>query len=211
MAPLRVLFLLICLLLISPLQSQEARCDCEPSLRHLCRCGVLIEQELAEVQLAYLNRLLLAEYGSLLDESPVTSVALATDREMLLEGESAQGYFDNGEIILNNTLRRDKALMVLAHELGHAWQYEIQEDPDEVDEFLAEGFAEWVAFYLMKRAGLTEHCYALKTNPDPIYGEGLRWFLNMEQEFGREAVMKIVTTWQSKNGNRQSREIQNSL
>lgn len=195
---------LFVLLLLSTLpgSSQEAHCDCDPSLRHLCRCGVLIEQDLAETQLAYLNRLLLAEFSDYLSESPVTSVRLAPAHEMVLKGEAAQGYFDNGELVLNNTLRRDQALMVLAHELGHAWHFSVQPVPDDISDFLAEGFAEWVSFHLMKRAGLTEFCYRLKTNPDPLYGNACRWYLKVEEQYGTQAVVDIMAGWLDRDGHR---------
>jgi hypothetical protein len=154
----------------------------------------------AEIQLAYLNRLLVSEFTVFLEQSPVSTVRLAPANQMLLKGEAAQGFFDNGEIVLNNTLRRDQALMVLAHELGHAWHFSVQPDPDKVSDFLAEGFAEWVSFHLMRRAGLTEFCYKLKHNPDPLYGEAFRWYYSVEQQFGVKAVVDIMREWVHQDG-----------
>ena len=191
--------LAILLLLLAQTQAQE-QCDCDPSLLHFCRCGVLIEQNIADIQIGYLNRLMMAEFNDYLYKSPVTTVRVAPAYEMVLEGEATQGYFDNGEIVLNNTLTRDQALMVLAHELGHAWQYVAQPDPDEVSRFLAEGFSEWVSYHLMKRAGLTEYCHKAKTNPDPLYGGGFRWYLNIEEQYGPDAVVKIMRTWLNQDG-----------
>ena len=186
--------------------AQLAKCDCDPSLRHLCRCGVLIEQDVAEIQLAYLNRLLLAEFRGSIEESPVSTVRLAPAHKMVLEGESAQAYFDNGEIVVNDTLKRDQALMVLAHELGHAWHFSAQPDPDAISEFLVEGFAEWVSFHLMRRAGLTEFCHHLKTNPDPLYGDACRWYLDIEKEFGEQAVLDIMLYWLDEDGKKRERQ-----
>lgn len=190
--------LLFCLSLSS--QAQEARCDCDSSLRHLCRCGVLIEQDIADLQLNYLNRLLMAEFDDYLYRSPATTVRLAPAHEMRVGGEATQGYFDNSEIVLNDTLTRDQALMVLAHELGHAWEYVAQPDPDAISDFLAEGFAEWVSYHLMKRAGLTEYCYRLKNNPDPLYGAACRWYIAIEEQYGTDAVVKIMRTWLHQDG-----------
>ena len=127
--------LAILLLLLVKAQAQEVHCDCDPSLLHFCRCGVLIEQDIADIQIGYLNRLIMAEFNDYLYKSPVTTVRVAPAHEMVLEGEATQGYFDNGEIVLNDTLTRDQALMVLAHELGHAWQFVAQPDPDEISNF----------------------------------------------------------------------------
>lgn len=195
---------LLLFLLSTAALGQQARCDCEPALRHLCRCGVLIEQDVAEIQLAYLNRLMLAEFREFLKESPVTTIRLAPAHKMVLKGESAQGYYDSDEqeMVINNSLQRDQALMVMAHELGHAWQFEVQPDPDAISDFLAEGFAEWVSYHLIKRTGLVEFCSKIKTNPDPIYGNGFRWFFQVEEKFGPEAVINIMKTWTDLEGGR---------
>lgn len=197
---LRALFFCLLLSLNQTVRAQTADCDCSPSLRHLCRCGVLIEQDVAELQLSYLNRLLKAEFSDYLKDSPVTAVKLAPAERMILRGEAAQGYFDNGKIVLNNSLRRDQALMVLAHELGHAWHFSEQPDPDEISDFLAEGFAEWVSYSLMRRAGLTEFCFNLKNNSDPLYGKACRWFLELENNHGRPALINIMRNWLNEDG-----------
>jgi IrrE N-terminal-like domain len=196
--------LVVCLILARPSRGQVAHCDCQPALRHLCRCGVLIEQDLAERQLDYLNRLMLAEFRDELSESPVLTVRLEPAHKMVLKGEDAQGYFDNGKIVLNDTLRRDQALMVLAHELGHAWHFSTQPEPDAISDFLAEGFAEWVSYHLMKRAGLTEFCHNLRVNPDPLYGNACRWYLGVEEEFGKQAVLNIMADWLHQDGKKRS-------
>jgi hypothetical protein len=193
-----LLFFLLSLTLVAP--AQEARCDCDPALRHFCRCGILIEQDMADLQLNYLNRLLMAEFNDYLYRSPATTVRLAPAEEMVLGGEATQGYFDNTEIVINNSLTRDQALMVLAHELGHAWQFVAQPDPDAISSFLAEGFAEWVSYHMMKRAGLTEYCHRLKTNKDPLYGDSFRWYHQIEEQYGTDAVVKIMRTWLHQDG-----------
>lgn len=180
--------------------AQEPHCDCPPGMRHLCRCGVLIDLDVADIQLAYLKRLLKAEFGDQVKESPVTSIRLAPPEEMVLKGEAAQGYYDNGALVLNDTLRRDQALMVIAHELGHAWQFSEQPNPNAISDFMAEGFADWVSFHLMKRAGMTEFCYNLRHNPDPLYGAACRWYLSVEEKYGSDAVLDIMRTWVDKTG-----------
>lgn len=152
------------------------------------------------MQLAYLNRLLRAEFADFLQESPISSVKLVPASQMVLQGEAAQGYFENGEIVLNDSLRRDQALMVLAHELGHAWHFSERSDADNISNFIVEGFAEWVSFHLCRRAGLTELSYNLKHNRDPLYGNACRWYLELEDRYGRPAVLKIMRTWLDEDG-----------
>lgn len=203
-----VLLLLTGLLCISSSTSAQV-CDCRKGMEHLCRCNVLIDNKVANQQLAYLNRLLEAEFREFLDQSPVTEVRVGKKSEMRLKGEAAQGYINTqptyGEgmhIVLNPGLRRDEALMVLAHELGHAWQFGSRSDADKVDDFMAEGFAEWVAFHLTKRAGLTEFSYRIKNNPDPLYGAGFRWYFDLETKHGVGSVISVMLNWVDRSGHR---------
>jgi hypothetical protein len=200
--------LLATLWLAAPALAQQ--CDCPRGMEHLCRCNVLIDDRVARQQLAYLELLLLAEFREFLDESPVAAVRLGKPGEMVLKGEAAQGFIDTESIesetglliVVNPTLRRDEALMVLAHELGHAWQFSSRPDVETIEDFLAEGFAEWVSFHLMRRAGLTEFSYRIKTSRDPLYGKSVRWFLDLEEQHGMGAVVSVMLNWVDREGHR---------
>lgn len=200
--------LLICLALIfTPTAALALDCDCPKGMEHLCRCNVLIDEKVAKQQLSYLNRLLEAEFSEYLEKSPVAQVRVGKSHEMVLKGEAAQGYIDTRPrgvegmlIVLNPGLRRDEALMVLAHELGHAWQFAHRPDLDLIEDFMAEGFAEWVAYHLTRRAGLTEFSYRIKTNPDPLYGAGFRWHLELEREHGVSGVISVMLSWRDRQG-----------
>jgi hypothetical protein len=183
------------------------RCDCPKGMEHLCRCNVLIDGKVVQQQFAYLDRLLLAEFTEFLEASPVAAVRIGKREEMVLKGEAAQGFIDTEgiegvEIVINPTLRRDEALMVLAHELGHAWQFASRPDVETIDNFLAEGFAEWVAYHLTRRAGLTEFSYRIKTNTDPLYGKAFRWYLQLEEQHGVGAVLSVMLNWIDLEGHR---------
>lgn len=185
-------------------------CDCLPGLEHLCRCNVLIDTKVALQQQAYLDRLLLAEFSEYLERSPVAAVRLGRPQEMRLRGEPVQGFIDTESresptgllIVLHPGLRRDEALMVLAHELGHAWQFSSRPDVEEIEDFLAEGFAEWVAYHLTRRAGLTEFSYRIKANRDSLYGQGFQWFWELEQQYGVGAVISVMLNWVDRQGRR---------
>lgn len=192
----RLLKLLLLLVLSSTASlAQTATCDCQAGLEHLCRCGVWIDSKTAEQQFVYLNRLLKSEFQGLLTTSPVSTVRIGKLSEMSLNGEAAQGFIDQGQIVISPNLKRDESLMVLAHEIGHAWQFSCRQDVDKIDDFLVEGFAEWVAFHLLRRAGLTEFSHRIKTNPDPLYGQAFRWYRKLELDHGREAVLAIMLNW----------------
>lgn len=203
------LTLLLCVLLQLSCLALAQRCDCPKGMEHLCRCNVLIDNKVANQQLAYLNRLLEAEFTEFLEQSPVAEVRVGKKSEMVLKGEAAQGYIDTAprdgqgmRILLSPGLRRDEALMVLAHELGHAWQFGSRSDAEEIEDFMAEGFAEWVAFHLTRRAGLTEFSYRIKINPDPLYGAGFRWYLALEERHGVGAVISVMLNWLDREGTR---------
>lgn len=206
----RLLLSLLLAWLAASLPALAQHCDCPPGMEHLCRCNVLIDTKVARQQQAYLDRLLLAEFEEFLDHSPVAAVRVGKRDEMVLKGEAAQGYIDTESletesglmIVLNPSLRRDEALMVLAHELGHAWQFSSRPDVEEIEDFLAEGFAEWVAFHLTRRAGLTEFSYKIKTNPDRLYGEAFRWFLDIEERYGVGSVLSVMLNWIDREGHR---------
>ena len=78
----RLALLILLTVALTPARAQVAHCDCEPALVHLCRCGVLVDQRVADIQLAYLSRLLVSEFRPYLEESPVAGVRIARSSEM---------------------------------------------------------------------------------------------------------------------------------
>ncbi|MFN8609243.1 MAG: hypothetical protein U0931_17025 [Vulcanimicrobiota bacterium] len=124
------------------------------------------------------------------------------DQLLQFGGDGVQGVYDEGQISLSSSLTRRLAVAVLAHEYGHAWQDENHPGYDRVDNSLREGFAEWVALQALKRFGYGSGGDLLRSNRDPVYGGGLRWFLQVEEHFGREAVFEQATTWLDVNGGR---------
>jgi hypothetical protein len=92
-------------------------------------------------------------------------------------------------IYVERGLPRGLLLGTLAHELGHAWQAE--RTPSLRDPLLCEGFAEWVAHHVLIASGLRPMA-ARATRRDDVYGRGLRHFLALEQQSGREAVLTLA-------------------
>lgn len=117
-------------------------------------------------------------------------------------GDGVQGLYEDGVITVSSMLYRREAIVVLSHEYGHAWQSAYHPKFDEVDGALREGWAEWVALQVLKRFGEGVGGDALRSNRDPVYGGGLRWFLQVEKNFGLEAVFEQATTWMDTNGTR---------
>ncbi len=187
------------LLLTAPGQA----CDCPPRLLHLCRCKVLIETPLAQKQFDYLQWALTRRFGQRLAlKTPVTVEAIHPEELTTLGGEPLQGLYDNGKIWISNGLLREQAMVVLAHEYGHAWHFENHPDPDAIVPILAEGFAEWLAYHGLARVGFSDACDRIRKSPDPIYGGGFRYFQELEEIYGVEAVFNLATSWIDLDGNR---------
>lgn len=106
-----------------------------------------------------------------------------------LGGEPLLGLYEEGVIYLSQDLRRREALGVMAHEYGHAWQYQRRQDVDRVENLLFEGFAEWVAFHVLAQVGDTQGTEEILHDPS-IYGQGARWWLKLEKNAGLEKALE---------------------
>lgn len=119
---------------------------------------------------------------------PVEVVVVSPQRLKALKGEPALGLYEDGVIYLNEDLTRREALGVLAHEYGHAWQYQTRSDIDRVETLLFEGFAEWLSYRVLAEAGDTEGTASVMRDTS-IYGRGARWFLSLEKREGVDGVL----------------------
>lgn len=129
-------------------------------------------------------------------------VRLVDPQRLLADGDGVQGLYEDGLISISSQLSRREAVAVLAHEYGHAWQFSNHPRVDDVDNSLREGFAEWVALQALLCFGDGSGGDVLRSNRDPVYGGGLRWFLQVEKNFGVEAVFTQATTWLDTRGER---------
>jgi hypothetical protein len=77
-------------------------------------------------------------------------------------------------------------LQVAAHEYTHAWQGE--NCPLIKDPILHEGLAEWVAYKVLGAYGYKERLKKMLDRQD-IYGQGLKWAIEMEAHHGKQAVI----------------------
>ena len=78
-------------------------------------------------------------------------------------------------------------LQVAAHELAHAWQME--NAPLLRDPLLREGFAEWVAYHVLRAVGEEEAAERIVARDD-LYGQGARLLLGIEQQSSRRGVIE---------------------
>jgi hypothetical protein len=90
-------------------------------------------------------------------------------------------------IYVQTGLPRMLFLQVAAHEYAHAWQGE--NCPTLDDRRTHEGFAEWVAYQMMGYYGYNKEQGHMRARQD-IYGQGLRWILDVEAGRGTKGVIE---------------------
>lgn len=89
-------------------------------------------------------------------------------------------------IYIQSGLPRLLFFQIAAHEFAHAWQGE--NCPLLCDERTHEGFAEWVSYLVLGSYGYTRGQARMLARQD-IYGNGLRWALDVHQRQGVAAVV----------------------
>lgn len=199
--------ILLWLLLTSLAQAKTCPgCDCpsDDCYTPCCDCTLPVSRAWSETTLQRIRARLGGALGERIQVKRSLSIRLVEPDRLLKfgDGDGVQGLYDDGQITLSSILTRRQAVAVLAHEYGHAWQDENHRGYDQVDNSLREGFAEWVALQALKRFGFGSGGDLLRSNRDPVYGGGLRWFLQVEGNFGREAVFEQATRWLDVNGGR---------
>jgi len=107
------------------------------------------------------------------------------------EHQHLLGYFqrfDNDwNIYIEHLLPQTLFQAVAAHELAHAWQSTYA--PQEQSLKVVEGFAEWVAYRALLALGQQREAARLTRRSD-LYGDGLQYFIALERQHGRGAVMQ---------------------
>lgn len=109
-------------------------------------------------------------------------------------GQHVLGFFEQiggkRTIYIERGLPRSIFISTLAHEYTHAWQadYALQEQTM----LRREGFAEWIGYHMLLALGYTleaEHAAERARDRKDVYGQGLRYFIDLEQQFGRQRVL----------------------
>lgn len=93
-------------------------------------------------------------------------------------------------IYVQNGLPHTLLIQVAAHEFAHAWQGE--NCPLLRDPLIREGFAEWVAYRMLGAYGFTAQQKLMRSRND-LYGKGLIWALDLEENSGTQAVVETCS------------------
>lgn len=188
-----------------PAAKQRCRgCDCYADQCFLptCECTLEANQTWAEEMLKQIRQRLITRFPEAGFEKldKVTVGVLRPEHLVRFGNDEVQGYYGNNRISISNALSRRQAILVLAHEFGHAWHGHNHPKWDKVDDFLVEGFAEWVAMQVLRCYGDGDSAYKIKSSKDPTYGDGLRYFLELEQRGKSELVFDVASRWMNRNG-----------
>ena len=157
-----------------------------------CGCQRPLTQELAEQLQDGMPALLGKAFGDRLSlPRPVRVRVIDGTTLNRKAGRTAQGLYEDGAIFLSDGLHRREGLAVLAHEYGHAWQYQHRDDIDRVEALLFEGFAEWVSYHVLAAAGDDRGLDDVMRDPSE-YGRGARWYLALEKRSGMDAALECA-------------------
>lgn len=175
-------------------------CDCRGNgcFMPKCGCGGRVDDNVAQQLLEYSQLILHRTYEGKLDlEHPVKVKAVSPQTLAELGGGEVYGLYDDEKnlIYVSNAVTKADALGIVAHELGHAWMYQHHPNADGTSELFCEGFAEWVAYQVLTRAGNFGQASIIRRSGDPTYGDGFRWFQKIERDYGLDALLDVATRW----------------
>lgn len=157
-----------------------------------CGCQRPLTQQLAEELHHRMPELLEKAFAGKLSLARPVRVKVVDGQTLSRRaGRPAQGLYEDGVIYLSADLRRREGLAVLAHEYGHAWQYQNRDDIDRVDGLLFEGFAEWVSFHVLAEVGDEQGVDDVMRDVSE-YGRGARWFLAVEKKSGLDTALQCA-------------------
>jgi len=150
----------------------------------------LLKRELG-LQVAILPKLHLVERATLIALHHENGATTSADTPLGPEHQHLLGYFqriDNDwNIYIELLLPRTLFQAVAAHELAHAWQSTHTTQAQSLK--IVEGFAEWVAYRALLALGQQREAARL-TRRNDLYGDGLQYFIALERQHGRGAVMQ---------------------
>jgi hypothetical protein len=150
----------------------------------------LLKQELM-LDIPMLPELHLVERTDLIRLNQQTGTLTGSDIPVGPEHQHLLGFFqrinESRTIYIERLLPQPVFQAVAAHELAHAWQS--FHAPTNQPLTIVEGFAEWVAYRTLLSLGLQREAARL-TRRNDLYGEGLQFFIALEQRSGRQGVMQ---------------------
>ncbi len=150
----------------------------------------LLRREL-HLDIPILPELTIVERAILIELNRQASIIGDAGTPLGPEHQHLLGFFqridENRRIYIERLLPQMLFRAVAAHELAHAWQS--IHAPSKQSLMISEGFAEWVAYRVLLALG-QQHDAARLTRRNDLYGQGLQYFIALEQRAGREGVLE---------------------
>ena len=158
--------------------------------------NALMKDEL-QLDIPVLPKLYLAERADLVKLNRQAGILEDPNVPLGPEHQHILGFFqrinEERNIYIERLLPQTLFRAVAAHELAHAWQSFYA--PPTQPLMIVEGFAEWVAYsVLLARGQQREAARLTRRTAGDIYGDGLQYFIKLEREQGRQAVLQRART-----------------
>jgi hypothetical protein len=109
--------------------------------------------------------------------------------EGLKEGRTIGGYHGGGEIWVRSGRQEHVCLLILVHELAHAWQ---SENCPYQSDGLTEGFARWLEYKCAHYLNYAVYAERIRNDLCPVYGGGLRKCLMWEGAVGSSQLLEAI-------------------
>lgn len=149
----------------------------DDAMKELRKLGIVITSNIETINLVD-QKTLEMSYYNLQCNSYIPSGGLEGFNKILRQ----EGQPPKSNIYILYGFSYERTLAVLCHEIVHTWQAENCYPDQQL--LLIEGFAEWIAYKVMISKGYKADAERLKKRNDPVYGKGLKFFLNVEHYYG---------------------------
>ena len=104
--------------------------------------------------------------------------------------ESVQRKNERYRIFVLDFLPRKQMEYIMAHELAHDWM--AVRYPGIREDWIREGFAEYIAWRYNRHMNRPEINRRLENNPDPVYGDGFRRIRDLVENNGSDGLMDFL-------------------
>ena len=113
--------------------------------------------------------------------------------------ESVRRKNEKFQIFVLDSLPEDRMEYVMAHELAHDWM--AIHYPGIREEWIREGFAEYIAWWYNQHTKRKAINRRIETNTDPVYGEGFRRIREIAGKRGFQGLMNFLESKCKRNQN----------
>lgn|GEM_PF-4887951 len=96
------------------------------------------------------------------------------------------------KVFVADDLSTQMKLYALAHELGHVWYAQYRPEQQAALDINNEGFAEWIAFKVMKALNYTDEELDSFHPGAPVYRQGRELYFQLENRYGYQLIIDSI-------------------